>query len=143
MLLLAFPRPSAYVFSGVGSERPGQPIEHLGVKGKTVQAGSLRFTGLMLSSRAMQFRKRTEAALHSPSGQREKYDLNPRLIASVMVVESRNPFAISGKDAVGIMRVHLPTGIRSRSEGISFLKSRTISISARASEDLRSSMGLG
>jgi soluble lytic murein transglycosylase-like protein len=39
-----------------------------------------------------------------------KYNLDPRLIASIMIVESRaNPFAISGSDAVGIMQIHLPT----------------------------------
>jgi len=54
----------------------------------------------------------------------KKYDLNPRLIASVMVVESRgNPFAISGQDAVGIMQVHLPTwGSAADREGINLLK---------------------
>jgi hypothetical protein len=39
-----------------------------------------------------------------------KHDLSPRLIASIMIVESRgNAFAISGADAVGIMQIHLPT----------------------------------
>jgi hypothetical protein len=40
----------------------------------------------------------------------KKYDLNPRLLASVMIVESRgNQFAVSGADAVGLMQIHLPT----------------------------------
>jgi len=53
-----------------------------------------------------------------------KYDLNPRLIASVMIVESRgNPFAISGKDSIGIMQIHLPTWGRTVDrEGINLLK---------------------
>jgi soluble lytic murein transglycosylase-like protein len=39
-----------------------------------------------------------------------KHDLSPRLIASIMIVESRgNAFAISGENAVGIMQIHLPT----------------------------------
>jgi soluble lytic murein transglycosylase-like protein len=39
-----------------------------------------------------------------------KYDLNPRLLASIMIVESRgNQFAVSGKAAVGLMQIHLPT----------------------------------
>jgi soluble lytic murein transglycosylase-like protein len=39
-----------------------------------------------------------------------KYNLDPRLIASIMIVESRaNPFAISRSDSVGIMQIHLPT----------------------------------
>jgi soluble lytic murein transglycosylase-like protein len=39
-----------------------------------------------------------------------KHNLDPRLIASIVIVESRaNPFAISAKDAVGIMQIHVPT----------------------------------
>jgi hypothetical protein len=39
-----------------------------------------------------------------------KHDLDPHLVASVLLVESSgNPFAISGKDAVGIMQIHVPT----------------------------------
>ncbi len=39
-----------------------------------------------------------------------KHDVDPFLVASVLVVESSaNPFAISGKDAVGIMQIHVPT----------------------------------
>ena len=40
----------------------------------------------------------------------KKYQLNARLLASIVVVESRgNPFAISGQKSVGIMQIHLPT----------------------------------
>src|SRR5262249_33113977 len=39
-----------------------------------------------------------------------KYSLDPKLIASIMIVESRaDPFAISAKDSIGIMQIHLPT----------------------------------
>ncbi len=39
-----------------------------------------------------------------------KHDVDPQLVASVLLVESSaNPFAISGKDAVGIMQIHVPT----------------------------------
>lgn len=42
-----------------------------------------------------------------------KYDVDPRLIASIVIVESRaNPYAISEKEAVGVMQVHLPTWSR-------------------------------
>jgi soluble lytic murein transglycosylase-like protein len=53
-----------------------------------------------------------------------KYDLNPRLLASIMIVESRgNPFAISGQQAVGIMQIHLPTwGNTADRENINLLK---------------------
>jgi len=53
-----------------------------------------------------------------------KHDLSPRLIASIMIVESRgNAFAISGKDAVGIMQIHLPTwGQTADREGINLFR---------------------
>jgi soluble lytic murein transglycosylase-like protein len=47
-----------------------------------------------------------EAIIHSS----RKHNLDPRLIASIVIVESRaNPFAISAADAVGIMQIHVPT----------------------------------
>ncbi len=54
----------------------------------------------------------------------EKYELNPRLIASIMIVESRaNPFAISTSDSIGIMQIHLPTwGHTADQEGINLFK---------------------
>jgi soluble lytic murein transglycosylase-like protein len=53
-----------------------------------------------------------------------KHGLNPRLLASIVIVESRgNPFAISGQDAVGIMQIHLPTwGNMADRENINLLK---------------------
>ncbi len=39
-----------------------------------------------------------------------KHDVDPFLIASILVVESSgDPFAISARDAVGIMQIHVPT----------------------------------
>jgi hypothetical protein len=39
-----------------------------------------------------------------------KYDVDPYLISSMLLVESSgNPFAISRRDAVGIMQIHVPT----------------------------------
>src|SRR5207249_9820862 len=53
-----------------------------------------------------------------------KYDVDPFLIASIMIVESRaNPFAISGSDSIGIMQIHVPTwGKTADQEGINLLK---------------------
>src|SRR5437867_8212454 len=53
-----------------------------------------------------------------------KYGLDPRLVASIMIVESRaNPFAISDREAVGIMQIHLPTwGQTADQEGINLFK---------------------
>jgi hypothetical protein len=53
-----------------------------------------------------------------------KYKLDPRLIASIMIVESRaNPFAVSHADAIGVMQVHLPTwGRDAEKEGINLFR---------------------
>jgi len=53
-----------------------------------------------------------------------KHGLNPRLLASIVIIESRgNPFAISGQNAVGIMQIHLPTwGSTADRENINLLK---------------------
>lgn len=55
-------------------------------------------------------RKRVAEAIVTSSG---RHKIDPRLVASVMIVESRgNPFAISSSDAVGIMQIHVPTWAR-------------------------------
>jgi soluble lytic murein transglycosylase-like protein len=53
-----------------------------------------------------------------------KYDLDPRLIASVVVVESHgNPFAISESDSVGMMQINLKTwGTTADKEDINLFK---------------------
>jgi soluble lytic murein transglycosylase-like protein len=53
-----------------------------------------------------------------------RHNLDPRLIASIVIVESRaNPFAISSRDSIGIMQVHLPTwGRKADGEGINLFK---------------------
>jgi hypothetical protein len=53
-----------------------------------------------------------------------KYHIDPRLVASIMIVESRaNPFAVSQSDAVGIMQIHLPTwGPLADQQGINLFK---------------------
>lgn len=61
-----------------------------------------------------------EAIAHSS----RRYGLDPRLIASVVIVESSaNPFAISDSDAIGIMQIHVPTwGETIDQEGINLFK---------------------
>jgi soluble lytic murein transglycosylase-like protein len=40
----------------------------------------------------------------------KKHEISPRLLASIVIVESRgNPFAISGQESVGVMQIHVPT----------------------------------
>jgi soluble lytic murein transglycosylase-like protein len=53
-----------------------------------------------------------------------KHGLDPKLIASITIVESRgNPIAISGASAVGIMQIHLPTwGAIADRENVNLMK---------------------
>jgi len=53
-----------------------------------------------------------------------KYNVDPKLVASVIIVESgANPFAVSQSDAVGIMQIHLPTwGLLAEQQGINLFK---------------------
>jgi len=74
-----------------------------------------------------------------------KYDLDPRLIASIMLVESSgNPFAISDADAIGIMQIHLPTwGSLAESQGINLFKLEdNIDLGAQILKDYVSRHGL-
>jgi soluble lytic murein transglycosylase-like protein len=66
-------------------------------------------------------RKRVAEAIVRSS---RRHDVDPRLVASVMIVESRgNPFAISSRNAVGIMQIHVPTWARTiDQEGINLFK---------------------
>ena len=66
-------------------------------------------------------RKRLAEALVRSS---RKHNVDPRLAASIMIVESRgNPFAISPSNAVGIMQIHVPTWARTiEEEGINLFK---------------------
>ena len=53
-----------------------------------------------------------------------KYNVDPKLVASVVIVESgANPFAVSESNAVGIMQIHLPTwGLVAEQQGINLFK---------------------
>jgi hypothetical protein len=53
-----------------------------------------------------------------------KYNVDPKLVASVIIVESgANPFAVSESDAIGIMQIHLPTwGLLAEQQGINLFK---------------------
>jgi soluble lytic murein transglycosylase-like protein len=66
-------------------------------------------------------RKRVAEAIVRSS---RRHNLDPRLVASIIIVESRgNPFAISPSDAVGVMQVHVPTWARIvDEEGINLFK---------------------
>jgi soluble lytic murein transglycosylase-like protein len=111
ILILSFPRPGASVLT---AERADRGIQELTVPANaqsdvmTVDA-AVASMEMFLKRHQVPEANRTRLA-ESIVASARKYDLNPKLLASIMIVESRgNPFAISGKDAIGIMQIHLPT----------------------------------
>jgi soluble lytic murein transglycosylase-like protein len=121
-LLLAFPE-STIVFS---SDRLDQPIQKVGVRARIYAMSSspdVRSMEAFLARHEVREANRSRLAASIVTSAR-KYNLDPRLIASITIVESRgNPFAISSKNAIGIMQIHLPTwGETVDREGINLLK---------------------
>lgn len=124
VLLVAFPGPGASVYSSDRQETPK-------MNGKAVNPEQRR-SSLDPQIRTMDdFLKRHEVneanrdrLAESIVSSARKHDLDSRLIASILIVESRgNPFAISGKNAIGIMQVHLPTwGAIADREGVNLLR---------------------
>ena len=119
VLILGFPTPSASGSSVPVPERPVQVAE------ATVNpvADEIRRITAFLERHEVNADNRNRLAESIVTSAR-KYGLNSRLVASIMIVESRgNPFAISGQDAVDIMQIHLPTwGETADRENINLLK---------------------
>jgi len=121
VLLVAFPEPNVSVFS---ADRPEQAGQEAGFQPSVMSVGpAVHSMEALLQSHRVAEANRTRLAA-SIVASAQKYNLNPRLIASIVIVESRgNPFAISNKDAIGIMQIHLPTwGAAADREGINLFK---------------------
>ena len=122
VLVLGFPTPSAFVFSGPGSV---QAIEEAGFQIPLALPSNPAVTAIETFLKKYDVdeshRSRVARAILASS---KKYDLDARLIASIMIVESRaNPFAISNLESIGIMQIHLPTwGQEAEREGINLFK---------------------
>jgi soluble lytic murein transglycosylase-like protein len=123
VLVLGFPTPSALVFSGDATQQPVRtasifqgPVFH-------VNDPAVRLIGTFLKGYDVDETHRNRVA-ESIVTSSKKYNMDPRLIASVVVVESRaNPFAISNRDSIGIMQIHIPTwGPSADREGINLFK---------------------
>ena len=114
--------PNAFVSS---DQDFAQPLEQATLRTPPIVCAdaAIRTTEAFLEKYKVDLRQRARIADALVASGR-KYNVDPRLLASIMLVESRaNPFAISGSDAVGIMQVHLPTwGQRAIDEGINLLK---------------------
>jgi len=121
VLLVAFPQPNGSAFS---ADRPEELVQEPGFQTVVMSVGpAVRSMEAFLTSHGVGQANRVRLASSIVNSAR-RYDLNPRLVASVIIVESHgNPFAISGKDAIGIMQIHLPTwGYIADREGINLLK---------------------
>jgi len=118
-LVLGFPKPGASVSPDpVVIQAPEPDIRTV----PTVDTGLRAITAfLKLNSVGDANRDRLAQSIVLSS---RKYGLNPRLVASIVIVESRgNPFAISGESAIGVMQIHLPTwGQTADRENINLLK---------------------
>jgi hypothetical protein len=143
VIVLGFPTPSAFVFSdtsaGPAVIEASFPVRNVPVTDPAVHAMEtfLRTYGAAEANRSRVAASIVEAA--------RKYDLEPRLIASIVIIESRaNPFAISGSDAIGIMQIHLPTwGQTAEREGVNLFKIEdNIDFGARILKDYVRQAGL-
>ena len=126
VLVLAFPTPSAFVYSSDSGDNIEQGVvEMASFEGPVMPLidpairsieGFLKGNGVDASHRG----RVAESIVASA----KKYNLDSRLIASIVIVESRaNPFAISGSDSIGVMQIHLPTwGRTADREGINLFK---------------------
>ncbi len=122
ILVFAFPTPSAIFFTDLTMDPgPQNPVLQAGTV--TGQDPAVDAIDAFLEKHSVvgSYRGRAAVALVASS---RKYNLDPRLLASIMIVESRaNPFAISPADSIGIMQIHLPTwGQTADKEGINLLK---------------------
>ncbi len=122
ILVIAFPTPSAFVFSGENIE---QPVEEASAQVLDVPAINPAVVSMdsFLKRYNVEGSHRGRIAESIVSSARQ-YNVDPRLVAAIMIVESRaNPFAISNSDSIGIMQIHLPTwGSIADREGINLFK---------------------
>jgi soluble lytic murein transglycosylase-like protein len=122
VLVLGFPTPSAVVFSG---QNPSPVVQEAGIALPSLPAADAAVGTIKGFLKRYEVdpshRDRVAAAIVKSS---RKYDVDARLVAAIMIVESRaNPFAISNLDSIGIMQIHLPTwGATAEQEGINLFK---------------------
>ena len=120
-LVLGFPQPGVSVSSAPQLDRPAPRIPVSGTV-MTIPPEVTSMVAFLERHEVDQVnRKRLAESIVASS---KKYSLNAKLLASIMIVESRgNPFAISGQNAVGIMQIHLPTwGTQAVDENVNLLK---------------------
>lgn len=123
ILLFASQNPGALVFSDLN---PAESLERPVVQASVAPvptSPAVAAIEAFLDRYKIEAPHRTRIAQAIVSSGR-KYNLDPRLVASIMIIESRaNPFAISTSDSIGIMQIHLPTwGHTADKENINLFK---------------------
>lgn len=105
--LLAFPESRTSVFS---AERSLPHVQEARVQAAPASVSrAIRTIEAFLERNKVAESNRRRLA-ESIVASAKKHNLNPRLLASIMIVESRgNPHAISGQAAVGVMQIHVAT----------------------------------
>jgi Transglycosylase SLT domain len=118
-LLFAFSLPTASILS---VDLPRQPLQKARAPVSPPVGPAIRSTDVFLKRFEVGEALRSRLAESIVTSAR-KYNLNPKLIASIMIVESGgNPRAISGKNSIGVMQIHLPTwGEIADREGLNLL----------------------
>jgi len=120
-LILALPVPTGFVLSDLNP----LPVTEAVAAASFVPAidPALESIGRLLKHYAVQEEHRDRVAKAIVENSR-KEDIDPKLVASVVIIESRaNPFAISDRNSVGIMQIHLPTwGTAAEKENINLFK---------------------
>jgi soluble lytic murein transglycosylase-like protein len=121
-LLLMFAKPTPSVFS---ASTPERPVKERGLRTAAMPLDRLavRLMDTFLERQKVPELNRSRLA-ESIVATAKKYDLDAMLIASIIIVESRgNQFAISAKDSIGIMQIHLPTwGLDAERKGMNLLR---------------------
>ena len=105
--IFAFPISTEVVLSSLPEARIQTPVVEASVV--TLPTPAVDSVEKMLARYGVDSKLRTRVAQAIVASGR-KYNVEPRLVASIMIVESRaNPFAVSESDSIGIMQIHLPT----------------------------------
>ncbi len=122
ILIFVFPTSSAIVFTELD---PGQTTSRAVIEASVMPIPNPAIVNVRTFLKRYEIedsqRERVAEAIVTSS---RKYSVDPLLVASIMIVESRaNPFAISESDSIGIMQIHLPTwGDTADKEGINLFK---------------------
>jgi len=120
--VFAFPVTTAVVSTDLSDPKVAPSIVEASVV-PLPKAGMSAVVETMLARYGVE-KKRLTRVTHAIMTSSVKYHVDPKLVASIVIVESRaNPFAVSDSDSVGVMQIHLGTwGQTADTENINLFK---------------------